>query len=263
MEDDWGENVESIKNFITKNFQERNIGLMCDFAKEINKVYTAVFPSKNVIQQILKDDITDAMLFIHHAATWDIRKKPVFQTIESKLLDKLQERKISIYNLHVPLDNYGDYSTSVNLAKALGIKPIKPFAPYFGSLAGVFGESEITTVKALKKKYQEMVGHKVSLYSYGEDKIKNLRVAVIAGGGLNEALDEVIAEGCNVFITGITAQNDYSKGSHDLAQNARINILGGTHYSSEMFSCIEMMKYFENLGIESEFIKDQPILEDL
>ncbi|MFH0805416.1 MAG: Nif3-like dinuclear metal center hexameric protein [Patescibacteria group bacterium] len=264
MSDEWAQYMDSVADFLSKNFKKRSMGLVCDFTTEINKVYTAVFPSKEVMQRILNDGIQDAMLFVHHPSIWDIRKAPeIFQQMDRELLEQFKDRRISIYNLHVPLDNYGEYSTGVSLSKALGIKFKKAFAPYFGGLSGVLGETDCTTVQNLKNKFQEIVGHEVSLYNYGDSEIKDGIVAVVAGGGLDEAIEEVSRNKANVFITGITAKNDHSKKSHDFAKKHRINILGGTHYSTERFACISMIDYFKKLGLSSNFIEDKPVMEDM
>jgi len=264
MSDDWYEQMDSIKDFISDNYK-RSMGLVCDFAKEINKVYTAVFPSKKVMQKILDSNIEDAMLFVHHPATWDIRKDPnVFTQMNRELLQKFKERRISIYNLHVPLDNYGEYSTSVTLAKALNIEPEEAFAPYYGALCGVFGKTELDNIDDLKKVFESAVGHEVSLYNYGDNKIKDNYTAVIAGGGNDlEMLKEIKAKGVNTFITGITVKNDHSAKAHEFAEENKINILGGTHYSTETFACKTMIKYFENLGLQAEFVEDKPVVEDM
>lgn len=265
LSDEWAEDVNSITDFITDNFKKRSMGLVCDFTTEINKVYTAVFPSEEVLLRILNDGVQDAMLFIHHPAIWDIRKAPnVFQQINKKLLQQFKDRRISIYNLHVPLDNYGEYSTSVSLAQALEIRPEKAFASYFGSLSGVFGRTDIETIQDLRGKFKEIVGHDVSLYNYGDNKIKNKIVAIIAGGG-NEtkALKEIAESGINTFITGITIKNNHSKEAHEFAEKHGINILGGTHYSTEKFACINMCDYFKKAGLPSEFIEDKPVMEDM
>ena len=264
MSDEWAQYMDSVADFLSENFRKKSMGLVCDFATEINKVYTAVFPSRDVMQRILDDGTLDAMLFVHHPLTWDIRKAPeVFQQMDRELLQQFKNRRISIYNLHVPLDNFGKYSTSVTLAKALGISPEKPFAPYFGALAGVFGKINLATVQDLKNKFQETVGHEVSLYNYGENKIKRGTVAVVAGGGLDETINEIAQNKVNVLITGITAKNDHSKKAHEFAEKHRINILGGTHYSTERFACISMVDYFKKIGFPSEFIEGEPVLEDM
>lgn len=264
MSDEWAQHMDSVADFISDNFKKRSMGLVCDFATEITIVYTAVFPSKEVMQKILDSRTQDAMLFVHHPSIWDIRKAPeVFQQMERELLQQFKERRISIYNLHVPLDNYGAYSTSVTLAKALEIKPEKPFAPYFGALAGVFGKTDSTTVQDLRKVFKKAVGHKVSLYNYGDNEIKERTVAVVAGGGLDETIQEIAQNNVNVLVTGITVKNDHSKKAHSFAEKRRINILGGTHYSTERFACVSMVDYFEKIGLPSEFVEDKAVMEDI
>jgi len=265
MSDKWAQHMDSVDDFLSENFKKRSMGLVCDFITEINKVYTSVFPSRKVMQRILDDGTQDAMLFVHHPSIWDIRKAPeVFQQMDRELLQQFKDRRISIYNLHVPLDNFGEYSTSVTLAKALGIKPGKPFAPYFGSLCGVFGKTTLATVQDLKRRFRNVVGHEVSLYNYGDNEIKNRTVSIVAGGG-NEVniLEDIVKAGVNAFITGITAKNDYSQKAHKFAEKYRINILGGTHYSTEKFACISMVDYFKKIGLPSEFIEDNPVMEDM
>lgn len=265
LTDEWAEHMDSVADFLSGNFKKRSMGLVCGFAEEINKVYTAVFPSKEVMRQILDDGAQDAMLFVHHPSIWDIRKAPeVFQQMDKKLLQQFKERKISIYNLHVPLDNYGKYSTSAALAKALGIKHEKPFAPYFGGLCGVFGKADSATVQDLRKKFREAAGHQVSLYPYGDKKIKGKTVAVVAGGGNDvKILEEIAKSGVNTFVTGITAKNDHSRKAHEFAEKHKINILGGTHYTTETFACIGMVEYFNKMGLPCRFIGDKPVMEDM
>ena len=67
----------------------------------------------------------------------------------------------------------------------------------------------------------------------------------------------------DVLITGISANNeDYSE-VHELERKSRINILGGTHYSTEKFACQKMCTYFEKLGLVSAFIEGEPVYEDM
>jgi putative NIF3 family GTP cyclohydrolase 1 type 2 len=141
--------------------------------------------------------------------------------------------------------------------------PEKPFAPYFGGLAGVFGKTSTDSVQELKSIFEKTIEHKASLYNYGSEKIKDGKVAVVAGGGLDECIREVAEYGINVFVTGITAKNSHSQKAHDFAEASKINLLGGTHYSTEKFACIAMCGYFKKLGLPSKFIPDKPIMEDL
>jgi putative NIF3 family GTP cyclohydrolase 1 type 2 len=265
LSDDWAQSMEEVKDFLSENFKERSMGLVCDFSEKVNKVYAAVFPSRAVMQRILDDNVQDAMLFVHHPSIWDIRKAPkVFQQMERDLLQKFKDRRISIYNLHVPLDNYGEYSTSVTLAEKLGIEIEKACSPYFGSLSGVIGKTSCRTVQELKDIFEKAVGHEIKLYDSGENEIEGGRVAVLAGGGNNlDYLGDTFEEGIKTIITGISSRNPHSEKTHAYEEANGINVLGGTHYSTERFACEKMCEYFRKLELPCEFIGDEPVMEDM
>jgi len=266
-EEDWlgSFKMNEISEYLSDNFKQRKMGLVCDFVEDIKKVYTAVFPSDDVMQEIIDEGAEDAMLFVHHPAIWDIRKSPdIFQSMNTKLLDQFKEKRISIYALHVPLDDFGEYSTSCTLVKALGAKPENEFAPYFGSFSGVFASTDIKTVQELKKRFEKAVGHEVNLYNYGSEEIKDGMIAAIGGGGNQiDMLQQIIDEGINTFVTGITVRNDYSEKTHQFAEANKLNILGGTHYSTEKFACIALVNYFTSKGLECRFVEDVPMMEDM
>jgi putative NIF3 family GTP cyclohydrolase 1 type 2 len=264
MSDEFYQYMTELAPYFCNNFKERSMGLVCDFTETINRVFTAVFPTEKVIQKTLESS-GNAMLFTHHACNWDLKKSPIgFYNMDAALLDKLREKQISIYCLHVPLDNYSEYSTSKTLADNLDIEIIRPFVDYCGTLCGVIGKTKCQTVSELQNKYSEAVGHETKIYRYGDNEIKNGIIAVVAGGGNQTfVLQELVENDINTFVTGITLKNEVSAEAHEFAEKNRINIFGGTHYSSEKFACIAMCKYFEKLGLPAEFIDDEPCFEDM
>jgi len=238
MVDDWAEDMGPIADLICPGFIARSIGVACDFAADVTQVRTTVFPSARVVQAILGEGITDAMLYLHHAATWDIRQSPTFQQMDRGLLGEFRDRKISVFVHHLPLDNYGEYSTSRTLAEAIGLKPEKAFCRETGATYGVIGSGTIRSVLELQEAFAGAVGHRASLYPYGDSGIPGGRVAVVAGGGHTvSVLRDVMAEG--------------------------VNVLGGTHYSTEAPACRAMCRYFAGLGLPARFVPDDPVLEDL
>lgn len=263
--DEWSKYMVNTKDYICMNFLKRSMGLVYDFADEINKVYTAVFPEKLVTDKILNDGTENAMLFVHHPSIWDIRMSPnVFSEIDVEILEEFKRRKISVYNLHVPLDNFSKYSTAYTLAEALNIEIIKPFAAYRGSLSGVIGKTDFKDLTSLNEKFSEVLGHKTMLYLYGEDNIRNGIVALIGGGGNDiNFLNEMVENDAHVLITGITYKNDRSRETHGFAEENKISLLGGTHYSTEKFACIKMCEYFNKFGLSAEFTDGEPILGDM
>jgi hypothetical protein len=46
LTDDWSKETNNVSDFICDQYKEHFMGLVCDNTKIINKVYTAVFPSK-------------------------------------------------------------------------------------------------------------------------------------------------------------------------------------------------------------------------
>lgn len=264
LEDDWARYMKDIEGYLSPIFKERSMGLVCDFATDITKVYSAVFPTEEVMKKIIEDNAKDAMLFLHHPSIWDSRRPMPFYQMDKKFLDKFKENRISIYNLHVPLDNFSEYSTSKTLAEALGIEIEKPFFKYRGSLSGVIGKTKFTNIDELQAKFSEILGHEAKLYLYGEKNILDGKVAVIAGGGnVKEAVDEMLKEQIHVLITGISSKNKNSLEVHELEKENKVNVLGGTHYSTEKFACKKMCEYFEKLGLPAEFIEGYAVYEDM
>ncbi len=144
------------------------------------------------------------------------------------------------------------------------IEIIKPFADYCGTLAGVIGKTKCNTVNELKNKFSEAVGHNTKLYQYGGNEIQDNIVAVCAGGGNQTfVIEELIENNIKTLVTGITLKSDLSEAAHELLKNNRINLIGGTHYSTEKFACMAMCKYFSKLGLSAEFIEDEPCFEDM
>ena len=73
----------------------------------------------------------------------------------------------------------------------------------------------------------------------------------------------MVKNNIKTLITGVTLKNNYSIAIHDLEEKNQINIIGGTHYSSEKFACIAMCKYFSKVCLPAEFIEDDPCYEDM
>ena len=264
--DDWSS--MDFNEYISDNFKQRYMGLVLDNSGKIERVYTAVFPSDKVINEILDSGEKDVLLFTHHPRVWDInRAAGTFKDIGKDLLARMKDNRISLYSLHTPLDRVGEYATNVSFGRALGIKREKDFDSYYGFPAGIIGRTETSTVDELARKVEKAVGHKIKIWNYGDEAIKDHYVAIVTGGGNDlEALEELYGLGVNTFITGVTRPSkDFPPAlkSHEYAKEKGINIIGATHYSTEKFACIAMVDYFKKLGLPAEFIPDKPDLNDM
>ncbi len=263
--DDWSE-IGNLP-YITQRYQQRYMGLVIDNATEITRVYTAVFPSQRVCQRILSDGARNALLFVHHPMVWDITQSPVFTDVPTDTLDAFRSRGISMYNLHVPLDANGVYGTTYNLARALGIEVTDGFCEYHGVNVGIIGVTPYDAVTQLQTAFANAVGHDVTLYAYGEDVIRNHKVALVAGGGNDAEVYPYLRDhGVNTFVTGIACiQSTYppSRAAHEAARQCGVSILSGTHYSTEKFACMGMTRYFNEQGLPCTFVEDAPCMADM
>ncbi len=265
MQDVWAKFMGEVEEYLSENFKERSMGIVCDFAEKINKVYTAVFPTKEVFQKIIDDNVEDAMVFLHHPSNWDIRNaSSAFYQMDRNQLEELKERKISIYNLHVPLDNYSKYSTSNTLAEVLEIKVEEPFAYHNGALNGVIGITSCRDIMELNERFSKVLGHETKSYIYGDKEIKGGKVAIVAGGGNDTIfIKEMLEKDVKVLITGISTNSERYREVHEFERENNICVLGGTHYSTEKFACMKICDYFKELELPSIFIEGEPILEDM
>ena len=260
----WASKMPNLDKYLYVDFKQSGMGLMCDFTDDIKKVYTTVFLSEKVLSKILTDNVSNALIFSHHPTNWGIEHHNGNYAAEEDLILKHKERNISIYVLHHPLDNYGNYSTCKTLADNLKIFIEKPAFLYCGALCGVIGTTGCKSAKELQEMYTQAVGHKTSLYLYGKEDIQGEKVAICPGGEntmfvLNEMMDRKI----KILITGITIVNEHSNAVHKFEKENNINVFGGTHYSSEKFAPIQMCNYFNSLGLPSEFVDDKPDFYDL
>ena len=261
----WANRMSNLHKYLFPEFmQNGGMGLMCDFTKEIEKVYTTVFLSDKVLTRLLSDGVTNAMLFSHHPTNWDLKDRNGNYAATEEYIVKIKERNISIYVLHHPLDNFGKYSTCGTLANELKIEIEKPAFLYYGAFCGIIGTTECKTARELQDLYSHAVGHETSLYINGGEDIQGQRIAVCPGGGnamfvINEMMENKIKN----LITGVTIVNEYSKDTHKFEKENQINVFGGTHYSSEKYAPMKMCEYFAAMGLPSEFIADEPGLFDL
>lgn len=260
----WAARMPDLDQYLHDEFRQSGMGLMCDFAEEIDKVYTAVFLSDKVLSEVLSDNVTNAMIFSHHPTNWDIEYHNGNYAATEKYIAMLRDRNISIYVLHHPLDNYGEYSTCKTLADSMNLKIERPAFLYCGAWCGVIGTADCMTVGELHDRYSKAMGHETSLYQYGNENIQGAGIAVCPGGGnASFVINEMLNNDIRILITGVTIVNDHSKEVHKLEKESGINVLGGTHYSTEKFAPMKMCKYFEDLGLPSEFVEDDPKLYDL
>ena len=106
---------------------------------------------------------------------------------------------------------------------------------------------------------------KIRVYPYGDEQLMGGNIALMGGGASNPNIyAELREKGVNLFLTGITwPEIPWVARNHAAAKEHGVTLVGGTHYSTEKFAPLEMVKFFEGLGLACEFIPETPRLQEL
>ena len=187
------------------------------------------------------------LLIVHHGLFWNPRHPWTGRNFE--LLRLLLENNLAVYSSHLPLDLHPRLGNNVQLARALGLRNLKPFFFEKNQHLGVQAAASIP-LKELARRLERIVHAEPVILQCGPTVCR--RIGVVTGGAGSE-MKRAAAEGVDTFITG--------EGPHwtfGLAQELRVNVLYGGHYATETFGvkalAAELSRKF---GVPWEFL-DHP-----
>ena len=241
------------------------MGLQFDNTDVVHKVYTATFVSREVLEVIEGRGDTHCLLFTHHPVSQKEDLMHDSPPVAQDIVERLKARNISVFNYHIPLDRVSPWSPGTNLAKALGVTPYEEFYEQNLVRMGLLCHTPFTTVTQFAQRVREVLGHEIRVYPYGDEQLMGGNIALMGGGASNPNIyAELREKGVNLFLTGITwPEIPWVARNHAAAKENGVTLVGGTHYSTEKFAPMEMVKFFEGLGLESEFIPETPRLQEL
>ena len=242
-----------------------SMGLQFDHTDVVNKVYTAAFVSDEVMDQMEARDTTDCLLFTHHPVPQKQDLTKDSPPPSPQLIARLKARRISVFNYHIPLDRVSPWSPGTNLAKAVGLTPYESFYEQNLVKMGLLCDSPFRMLTEFAHAAEQALGHPVKIYPYGGEELPEGKVSLMGGGASNPNIyAELREKGIRVFFTGMTSPEiPWVARNHAAAKAAGVSLVGGTHYSTEKFAVMEMVKFFQNLGLEAEFLPETPNFAEL
>jgi putative NIF3 family GTP cyclohydrolase 1 type 2 len=241
------------------------VGVQHENTEWIEKVYTATFANRTVLENVLARKEESILIFCHHPVPPMPSLAEGYGPIPAELIEKMVEQKVSLFAYHIPLDVAGPYSPGNTLAKAMHANPYESWYPQNGAMLGALCQTGLRTVEELRKRFESTVGHAVSCYPYGATELRDGKFAIMAGIARSTDAYRFLREnGIDAMVTGVTARAvGWVEKIHDAARENKITLLGGTHYSTEKFAPLALCRYFENLGIEAEFIPEKPNMDEI
>ena len=220
-------------------------GLQLENGGEVKRIVASVDACLPVVRDAVKQKAD--LLLVHHGMFWRGAQK-----IEGSQYDKLKlamENNLAIYSAHIPLDVHPALGNNVLLAKAIGLKNLKPFFEWQGIQLGMRSSTRIGR-GSLVDRVRKAVGGEVHLCPGGPEKVS--RVGVISGGAGAE-IYAAAAEGIDTFITGEGPHWTYTS-----AEELGVNVIYGGHYATETFGVKALAKHLAaKYSLKWEFV-DHP-----
>jgi dinuclear metal center YbgI/SA1388 family protein len=238
------------KTLRTAEITDRSVnGLQVEGAADISMVGLAVDACLEAYEKA--HGLGCQMVVAHHGIIWEGIKSvtgPVYRQIAF-----LVKNGINLYASHLPLDLHPALGNNARIAKAIGLRDLRPFGNYKGGNIGFEGAfSRAVTLKAVSDAIKKLYGGPVSSLPFGPQKIR--RAAVISGGG-TACLPEAIEKKIDLFITG-----EPSHENHHLALEGKINVVYGGHYHTEKPGVMALGEFLsKKFGVETVFL-DVPTL---
>ncbi len=243
-------------------------GLMLDNTDRIDRVYTIVFPTQDVIDTIIAREVVrgapGALIFAHHLLTLDQDRRR-FLLISEDQLEELKEHHISFYLCHAPLDHHPEISTVTALANTLGLREQVRFAQGESGPLAIHGTvGKPTSFQAFAQRLAKLTD--VDRLRYDQIRHNGLpvqHVAAVPGNGADPALlEQAVALGCDTYVTGqwwFYGESEYAEAQRarmrDLLSGLKLNLLGVSRYATEMVVMREQMPgWFRAQGVDAEFI---------
>lgn len=189
---------------------------------EVRRIVAAVDASLPVIEAAAAGG--PGLLLVHHGLFWQGA-----QPLKGAFFKKIREAMdagLAIYSSHLPLDVHPEWGNNAGLARALGVRNLRPFMDWKGLLVGLRGEWSGSRDE-LQTRLAEAVGAAVHVCPGGSDHIST--VGLVTGGAGGEVA-KAAAEGVDAFVTGEGPHWGYV-----LAEELGLNVFYAGHYATETF----------------------------
>lgn len=101
---------------------------------ETKRVFLAVFPTDHVLERFIDQSSEGDLLFMHHPLVMECKDPKGkwgqgFVPIKEMYIQQMNEKGLSCYTCHIPLDYHPILGTSMAIAKQLNAKVVDGFLP--------------------------------------------------------------------------------------------------------------------------------------
>ena len=187
------------------------------------------------------------MVICHHGLSWGDSLKRI-SGLNYRRLKFLLDHDLALYACHLPLDAHPRLGNNAQIARALGLRRLKPFGLYHGIPIGFCGSlPEPMAYAAFKSLVKRVIGNTMSTMEFGKRRIQT--VAIVSGGAA-EMIDEAGQKGIDVYLSG-----EPNLTAYHLAQEYGINAIFAGHYATEVFGVKALARLLSSrFRLKTEFV---------
>lgn len=222
-----------------------NNGLQVANSGRVRKVCCGVDASLHFFREAARRGAD--FVVCHHGISWrDSLKRLTGQNYQR--VSFLMRNDMALYACHLPLDAHPQHGNNALICRALGLRKIRPFGLYHGSVIGFAGDlPRALPYESFKRLVRERIGSDLRTMDFGAKLVR--RVAVVSGGGCDN-LPEAVQEGYDVFLSGEAALHAYHT-----AEEGGIHAVFAGHYATERFGVQALAEVIHRrFRIPAEFV---------
>jgi dinuclear metal center YbgI/SA1388 family protein len=216
------------------------VGLQVEGSPEVTKIACGVSASRDLFERAAEAGAQ--MVLVHHGLFWE-RDSRVVGRVMRERLRPLFEHGMTLAAYHLALDAHPEIGNNAYLARELGVEPEARFVEvgWGGPLA------EPRPVNDLATRIQEIVGRMPLVFPYGPEEVRR---AAICSGGAARHIEDAVAEGYDLFLTGEAAEP-----TKHAAKEAGIHFVAAGHYATETSGVQALSRRVaEEFGVDWEFV---------
>jgi dinuclear metal center YbgI/SA1388 family protein len=224
-----------------------NNGLQVEGASRgVTKVACGVDASPAFYEEALRRGAQ--LLVVHHGISWGASLARIAGP-NHRLVAPLVRADAALYAAHLPLDAHPTLGNNAQIAKALGLRGVRPFGTYRGHTIGVRGSfPRALPWEEAKARFRAICpGGRFDAVDAGRGTVRT--VGIVSGGGADE-LEQASAAGLDAFLTGEFGLRHYNAALCD-----PIDLAAAGHYATERFGVRALGEALaERFGIDWTFV---------
>jgi len=219
-------------------------GLQVEGAKTVRKIAVGVSASLEFFRRSAA--ACADLLITHHGMLW-ARPNRLCGPFRAKV-KFLLDNDLSLAAYHLPLDAHRECGNNRTIMRYLGAGALKPFGFYHGKPIGFQGKlPKPMTVAQVCAVLKGRLGASPDVFPGGSEKLRTLAVV---SGGASSMLEEAVAGGLDLYITG-----EPSEYVQEQSRESGVTCIAAGHYNSEKAGVLALAPLLsKKFGVPVEFI---------